>query len=114
MGLPPLPAPGEPCPLAQEEVVEINRAGEEGSPGVEGGGVGRQRWGSAEGGRRYVLRLGGGHQRTQERGKGTAGAEAREEARKQAVMEKQISCERVLGRDRPTAKVFRGSGGRAE
>ncbi|XP_046322178.1 LOW QUALITY PROTEIN: potassium voltage-gated channel subfamily C member 3 [Marmota monax] len=26
MGLPPLPAPGEPCPLAQEEVVEINRA----------------------------------------------------------------------------------------
>lgn len=114
MGLPPLPAPGEPCPLAQEEVVEINRAGEEGSPGVEGGGVGRQRWGSAEGGRRYVLRLGGGHQRTQERGKGTAGAEAREEAGKQAVMEKQISCERVLGRDRPTAKVFRGSGGRAE
>ncbi|XP_034495079.1 potassium voltage-gated channel subfamily C member 3 isoform X1 [Ailuropoda melanoleuca] len=26
MGLPPLPAPGEPCPLAQEEVIEINRA----------------------------------------------------------------------------------------
>ena len=33
MGLPPLPAPGEPCPLAQEEVIEINRAGEEGAPG---------------------------------------------------------------------------------
>ncbi|EGW13443.1 Napsin-A [Cricetulus griseus] len=26
MGLPPLPAPGEPCPLAQEEVIETNRA----------------------------------------------------------------------------------------
>ncbi|XP_056681560.1 potassium voltage-gated channel subfamily C member 3 isoform X1 [Monodelphis domestica] len=26
MGLPPLPAPGEPCPLAQEEVIDINRA----------------------------------------------------------------------------------------
>ncbi|XP_058136662.1 LOW QUALITY PROTEIN: voltage-gated potassium channel KCNC3 [Dasypus novemcinctus] len=26
LGLPPLPAPGEPCPLAQEEVIEITRA----------------------------------------------------------------------------------------
>lgn len=39
MGLPPLPAPGEPCPLAQEEVIEINRAGEEGTLGE---GVGAQ------------------------------------------------------------------------
>lgn len=38
MGLPPLPAPGEPCPLAQEEVIEINRAGEEGARGAAGGG----------------------------------------------------------------------------
>ncbi|XP_038609156.1 potassium voltage-gated channel subfamily C member 3 isoform X3 [Tachyglossus aculeatus] len=26
VGMPPVPAPGEPCPLAQEEVIEINRA----------------------------------------------------------------------------------------
>lgn len=38
MGLPPVPAPGEPCPLAQEEVIETNRAGE---AGARIGGVGR-------------------------------------------------------------------------
>ncbi|XP_025770138.1 potassium voltage-gated channel subfamily C member 3 [Puma concolor] len=38
MGLPPLPAPGEPCPLAQEEVIEINRAGESVSLKVGGQG----------------------------------------------------------------------------
>lgn len=39
MGLPPLPAPGEPCPLAQEEVIETNRAGKAG-PGLGVGGPG--------------------------------------------------------------------------